>query len=699
MSADRQSMVRRDSTRRSDAAKSDAATPQTSVVQRSLVVGASGDAFEREADEVAAEIIDRIAGVATAVPPEGDEQAGRVRRSSAVVRSGPESIAAADRIQRIVHRGGVGPEGGEVGADVESRINVARGAGRPMPTDVGGKMQRAFGADLGRVRLHDDAESHDLNRSMQARAFTTNNDIFLGDSAPTLSSSAGMKLLAHELTHVVQQGGGVQRSTDVDVAADRSGVVRRVTQPGDLAAAQLRATGALAAHRKDRAALMKIVRAGAKSSDRRTKNACQWILDGRTKLYALNATGDRDDRIAHLGEDPTTTETWFPEGNGGPGDLNDAVAAYNPLDLDDQANVCIDTDDGPSTNGWNGAGFIAVMMGGGQMKKATVLETLRHEVQHDADKNRVKEQNAVAIVGDVQADADDMAKCFEAYKTEYRAYTYQGTSGRSYNRLSATKVVTKYGFKWSERQLEIFEQIHWGYEHTQQFWDDSFESGTWAAAHPGKDGPDDPSDKNSYHDATIGAQWKASIEARRRALVDYLNPDEEGFNKYDSVRVDDFYKALEAVPLGSADSDVKPIHILMWKIGGLGKKDARYVLEQSVDLRKKLKAHLIDEAYVSIFKALCVVAGVKKATPIQKMGSFDQKTIQAFSEALDAVPLATSDPKHPSIRNLRYKTAKLSKKEAKQVLEHEPKLLNQIERHVTGQVHTDLMALLNLCLG
>jgi hypothetical protein len=291
-----------------------------------------------------------------------------------------------------------------------------------------------------------------------------------------------------------------------------------------------------------------------------------------------------------------------------------------------------------------------------------------------------------------------MAKRFERYKTEYRAYNYEGKKGKGYNKLSPTKVVTKYGFKWSERQLEVFEQIFGGYTHTKQYWDDSFESITWSNAHPGVE-PDVPTGKGAYHDATISGTWKSSIEARRQALVDYVNPDDEGFNKYDSIRVDDLYRALDAIPLGTATTNGKPMSTLAWKAAGLKKAEAHYVLEESPDMRKKLRAHLADAAYVHIYDILCGIAGVKKATPIQDLGKSKTKTIQDFSEALDQVPVGTTDPKDKLVRALRFKTAKLSKADAKMVLEHNSKLLNKIELRLGGQALAELKQLLQDCRG
>nr|WP_263012694.1 DUF4157 domain-containing protein [Laspinema sp. D3d] len=66
-------------------------------------------------------------------------------------------------------------------------------------------MEREFGADFGGVRVHTGAQADALSRSIQAKAFTTGQDVFFRQGAYEPCSSGGQELLAHELTHVVQQ--------------------------------------------------------------------------------------------------------------------------------------------------------------------------------------------------------------------------------------------------------------------------------------------------------------------------------------------------------------------------------------------------------------------------------------------------------------------------------------------------------------
>jgi len=95
----------------------------------------------------------------------------------------------------------VGLEGGPISADLGGKIQSKRGSGSPLDDGTRESMEGAFGSSFKDVRIHTDSESHQLNRSISAKAFTTGSDIFFGESA----SPADTKLLGHELTHVVQQ--------------------------------------------------------------------------------------------------------------------------------------------------------------------------------------------------------------------------------------------------------------------------------------------------------------------------------------------------------------------------------------------------------------------------------------------------------------------------------------------------------------
>ena len=117
-------------------------------------------------------------------------------------------------------------------ADLESSVQTERGRGQPIKDSVRGQLEQGFGADFSGVRVHTDSKSDELNQSIQARAFTTGQDIFFRQGAYDTSSKQGQQLLAHELTHVVQQSGGaVQAKSEVNLVAKDSKIQRKAS-PG-----------------------------------------------------------------------------------------------------------------------------------------------------------------------------------------------------------------------------------------------------------------------------------------------------------------------------------------------------------------------------------------------------------------------------------------------------------------------------------
>ncbi|MBE9103957.1 DUF4157 domain-containing protein, partial [Nostoc cf. edaphicum LEGE 07299] len=99
--------------------------------------------------------------------------------------------------------------------DLEASINQARGGGVAIADNIREPMEVAFGADFSGVKVHTDGQSDQLNRSIQARAFTTGQDVFFRQGEYNPGSRSGQELLAHELTHVVQQKGGVLDTANV----------------------------------------------------------------------------------------------------------------------------------------------------------------------------------------------------------------------------------------------------------------------------------------------------------------------------------------------------------------------------------------------------------------------------------------------------------------------------------------------------
>ncbi|MCB0208679.1 MAG: DUF4157 domain-containing protein [Anaerolineae bacterium] len=127
-------------------------------------------------------------------------------------------------VQRLVaQRSGDG--GFALDDETAGRINQARGGGQALDSQVQQKMGGAMGHDFSDVRVHTSGEADTLNQELGAKAFTTGQDIFFKEGAYSPGSSSGQELIAHELTHVVQQSTG-------SVSSSGSGMV--VNPPDDV---------------------------------------------------------------------------------------------------------------------------------------------------------------------------------------------------------------------------------------------------------------------------------------------------------------------------------------------------------------------------------------------------------------------------------------------------------------------------------
>ncbi|GAA4276779.1 eCIS core domain-containing protein [Aquimarina mytili] len=101
--------------------------------------------------------------------------------------------------------------------DVESDLNSSKGGGRPLSANVEKSMGSAFGADFSNVRVHTGSQAVQMSKALGAQAFTHGSDIYFNQGKYDTNSSSGKHLLAHELTHTVQQGKSnlVQKQDDL----------------------------------------------------------------------------------------------------------------------------------------------------------------------------------------------------------------------------------------------------------------------------------------------------------------------------------------------------------------------------------------------------------------------------------------------------------------------------------------------------
>lgn len=170
--------------------------PVSAPAAPTLRVGPADDAFEREADAVANSVVQRLA--------RGDDH------------DGPVGFTLGAELGTLARRstdGGMGSAGGDVDDAIATRIERQRGGGSPLAARDRTAMESAFGGvDFGGVRIHSGSESSRLNAALGAEAFTIGQDVFFGGPVPDARSPHGQSLLAHELTHTLQQSGTAQRT-------------------------------------------------------------------------------------------------------------------------------------------------------------------------------------------------------------------------------------------------------------------------------------------------------------------------------------------------------------------------------------------------------------------------------------------------------------------------------------------------------
>ncbi|HYF32572.1 MAG TPA: DUF4157 domain-containing protein [Chitinophagaceae bacterium] len=211
--------------------------------QAKLTVGEAGDQYEQEADAVANQVVNHSQGSANAKPVQRkkinkvqklssdmeDEKAGtndeRMRRDKEVQAKPDEEMKDAEQQQEeegvqmktqeeekeetkdgaMMQRK---PEAGSSHAasgGLSARIEQSAGKGKPLPKKLLSDMHSSFGEDFSDVNVHTDDHSAEMNKDLGAQAFTHGKDIFFNKGKFNPDSTEGKRLLAHELTHVVQQ--------------------------------------------------------------------------------------------------------------------------------------------------------------------------------------------------------------------------------------------------------------------------------------------------------------------------------------------------------------------------------------------------------------------------------------------------------------------------------------------------------------
>jgi Domain of unknown function (DUF4157) len=181
-------------------------------IQRKPTISSPGDAHEREADEVA----DKVMRMAEPAPIGAAPVL--VQRKCATCEDDEESkTIQAKRASSVP---------GEVVLDTGAAVRTAERGGERLSTSVRQHFEPRFGFDFSRVRIHADGEAAQAAQAVQARAYTVGQNIVFGRGEYAPSTVEGGRLLAHELTHVIQQ-------TDTTGSARPSAVQRDEAEPRD----------------------------------------------------------------------------------------------------------------------------------------------------------------------------------------------------------------------------------------------------------------------------------------------------------------------------------------------------------------------------------------------------------------------------------------------------------------------------------
>jgi hypothetical protein len=195
------------------------ATAPAAPIQPKLAIGQPNDHYEQEADRVAEQVISMAPPAASNVQRQTEEE------EQAEIQTKPLAETITPMVQRLEASEDEEPvqtkcevcEGEEQiqrspdsvaqsQPNLESRLNSSKDGGSPLSDEVRSFMEPRFGFNFSQVRVHTNSEAVQMNRELNAQAFTHGSHIYFGEG----KSPANDNLTAHEMTHVLQQTGGEQ---------------------------------------------------------------------------------------------------------------------------------------------------------------------------------------------------------------------------------------------------------------------------------------------------------------------------------------------------------------------------------------------------------------------------------------------------------------------------------------------------------
>lgn len=216
-------------------------------VQAKLKIGQPGDRYEREADSVADQIVNgESSGNEVNNSPAGVQKKPQIPTITPLVQrktESEESLQAKEeeKLQAKEEEGGgllqmsADANAGDDSGNLESQLNSNKGGGSPLDNGTRSKMESGFGKDFSGVRVHNDSNAVQMNNDLGSQAFTHGNDIYFNEGKYNPSSKEGEHLLAHELTHTVQQGASNQPAVQkAEKKTEPTGEVTKPSTPLDI---------------------------------------------------------------------------------------------------------------------------------------------------------------------------------------------------------------------------------------------------------------------------------------------------------------------------------------------------------------------------------------------------------------------------------------------------------------------------------
>ena len=218
-------------------------------IQPKLTIGQPNDKYEKEADSMADAVVNNTATTpaiqnkeisaiqrTTLATPQEDEKLGTAEQrmeGDKLIQEKPEiqrmenpeeemvSKKEGEEEEGMIHKMDEEEEGAvqtksntsnqTASSGLSQQLKSKTGRGRSLSKNTKGEMESSFGTDFSDVTIHTDTDAVKMNKELGAQAFTHGKDVYFNSGKYNPESSEGKRLLAHELTHVVQQNGSIER--------------------------------------------------------------------------------------------------------------------------------------------------------------------------------------------------------------------------------------------------------------------------------------------------------------------------------------------------------------------------------------------------------------------------------------------------------------------------------------------------------